>query len=166
VVPLPSATPYSLCASAASRVLLRTGKYPPFLFFSLASLRPTNSYVVTQAQIIHNNLPFCSYVNWNSAGAINVSSAAQAYYQNPRHSLTTLAQDTLANKIYDSLVALNTIDAKGYVDMCRDAMQRFSCVSAFPLCPAATSSAPEIAYFKPCWLQCHQIQTLCGISSM
>ena len=119
-----------------------------------------------QSKNIHKDVPFCSYVNWNAAGAINVSSAVEAYYQNPRKALTTLAQDTVANEIYNSLVALNHIDAKGYTAMCRDAMQRFSCVSAFPLCPGATSSVPEIAYFKPCRLQCHQIQALCGISSM
>jgi hypothetical protein len=109
---------------------------------------------------------FCSEVGWFAAAAFNTSSSTLAYYTSKGNAMDTSAQDAYANKLYDSLREINSMSPSyNSGSMCSDAMHRFSCVSAFPLCPISTST-PEVAYFMPCQLQCLQVQTVCGLSSM
>ena len=76
---------------------------------------------------------------------------------NTGDSLSTLDQDGyaqyLSNEIRNGHSSLTT--------ECSNAIQRLSCLKTFPECPVAGTSISGIAYFKPCKIQCLQVNARC-----
>lgn len=98
----------------------------------------------------------CNFVYWNSATMLAVENYTM---YNPGNPLPDSTQLSFATSLYDGYV--NEYKLKNANGNCKNALQRFSCVLAFPECPITSGS---VSYFTPCELQCSQVNALCSTS--
>lgn len=140
-------------------------------FFVLISTTPTRSsqgsrdvpaistnYLASclNAQSLENGGLFCDFATWTSA-LLYDNKVGNFSYFSPSTAMTAAQQNEYARSLFKELG--NTDEQ--YSGECGLALQRLACVLAFPKCATSGSSLSSLSYYRPCRLQCEQVNTRC-----
>jgi hypothetical protein len=107
--------------------------------------------------MVNSHDQFCGFISWNAAHVFPVDGNFSVY--DPQTPLSDDEQAFFATTVFSNLKGL----IRGKLSSgCQAALERLSCVTAYPECAMPGSSLSSISYFPPCRLQCEQVNTFCS----